>query len=75
LKCGAPFKASIGISSWNKAPKSIAGVQNLSVEIIDAGGHSLGSFYNDKNQNPKPPTIDITDAKGKVVKSLKLSYG
>ncbi len=75
LRCGAPFKAAIGISSWNKAPQNVAGVQNLSVEIIDAGGNSLGSFYDDKNQNPKPPTIDIKDARGKVVKSLKLSYG
>lgn len=75
IKCGAPFKASIDISSWNKAPNSVAGVQSLSVEIIDAGGHSLSSFNDEKNNNPKPPTIDIKDAKGKVVKSLKLSYG
>jgi len=75
LKCGAPFKASVAIGSYYKAPKSVAGVQNLSVSIIDAGGHSLSSFSDDKNRTPKAPTIDIKDASGKVVKSLKLSYG
>lgn len=75
LKCGAPFKASLSVMPTNNAVQGAAAIQNFSIEILDAGGNNLTSFSDDKDQRPKPPTIDIKDAKGKVVKSLKLSYG
>jgi hypothetical protein len=68
FKCGLPISVAL------KESHDMGGF-SFTVEIKDAGGHSLGGLTDQKLQNPPAPTLQIKNAKGKVVKSIPFVYG
>ena len=68
LKCGPPLSLAI------KA-ESMRGMHYFSLNIKDASGASLSNIADAKGGRPSAPRLTISNAAGKVVKSIDFSYG
>jgi hypothetical protein len=68
VKCGLP----LGLAIEEEQSKQDI---SFTLDLKDAGGHSIGSLTDAKGREVPAPSMQIMNSQGKLVKTLKFSYG